>query len=216
LAEFFAAKLRCAVIWQVFTITGDARAAEKAIDLYTKGRDNWVKMAERAKTIYRSDISYGPSGHWIDRISSFDEDIADMKIQLNVPKTMIGGQKEKVDAALQYVSSAPTRPQLEVIHKPSKNFIPGKTLHVNLKVIGNPRNISMYYRHVNQSQFWQAIELNGSSGNYEGEIPANFTSNRFPLQYYFEIETDTDRATLFPTLGKSLTEVPYYVVHRLP
>ncbi|MGF1638912.1 MAG: hypothetical protein ACFCUU_17690, partial [Cyclobacteriaceae bacterium] len=39
LAEFFAAKLRCAVIWQVFTITGDARAAEKAIDLYTKGRD---------------------------------------------------------------------------------------------------------------------------------------------------------------------------------
>ena len=59
LALFFAAKLRSAVLWRIYTQTGHRAAGEAAIARYTAGRDAWAAMAERAKCVYRPDISYG-------------------------------------------------------------------------------------------------------------------------------------------------------------
>lgn len=214
LAEFFAAKFRCGVIWQVYNLSGDQRAAEKAIEIYTKGQSSWVKMAERAKKVYRSDISFGPGGHWMDRIPSFDDDLADMKSRLNSRKSVTQDQKERVNAAIQYVSSSHLRPLVEVNHVPNENFEAGKALLIGLKIKGKPQKVIMYFRHINQAEKWKSVELRSNNQEYEGEIPAEFTSSRFPLQYYFEIKTSPTRATLFPALGKDFNEVPYYVVHR--
>ena len=63
LALFFAAKLRSAVLWRIYTQTGHRAAGEAAIARYVAGRDAWAAMAERAKTVYRDDISYGGSRH---------------------------------------------------------------------------------------------------------------------------------------------------------
>src|SRR5207249_6636570 len=68
--RFFAHKLRSAVLWSLYERTGDHAAREEAVKAYRAARQAWTSMAEMAKTIYVSDITYGPNanlrGHWLD------------------------------------------------------------------------------------------------------------------------------------------------------
>lgn len=218
LALFFASKLRCSVLWRIYEMTADREAAEKAIAIYEAGRDVWAKMAERAKKVYVSDISYGQKdqiqGHWIDRISEFDADIADLKKRLEKgvePKKTLDPASTK--RAISRAVNNPVRPKVSVEHVPSQIFHSGQAFPVSLKC-KEANGIKLHYRHVNQAERWQWIELKQNGITYEGEIPAGYTSKRFPLQYYFEIETSPSKATLYPALEADLANVPYYVVHR--
>ena len=222
LALFFASKLRCSVLWRIYEMTGDREAAEKAIAIYESGRDVWAKMAERAKKVYVSDISYGDGdrqgdqirGHWIDRISEFDTDIADLKMRLKKgvePKKTFDPASTK--RAIGRAVNNPVRPKVSVEHVPSQIFHSGQALPVSLKC-KEANGIKLHYRHVNQAERWQWVKLKQNGITYEGEIPAGYTAKRFPLQYYFEIETTPSKATLFPVLAEDLTNVPYFIVRR--
>ena len=72
----------------------------------------------------------------------------------------------------------------------------------------------LYYRHVNQAERWQSVELARNGGSFEGEITADYTAKRYALQYYFEVKTGPAGATLFPLLAADLANVPYFVVRR--
>jgi hypothetical protein len=86
LGRFFAAKLRGGLLFEIYLHTGDAKAGQLALAEYKKARAAWAAMAERAKGVYRADISYGSTamrrGHWIDRLARIDLDIAAMQKQL--------------------------------------------------------------------------------------------------------------------------------------
>lgn len=215
MAQFFAAKMRSAVIWKIFMVSGDRKAGEKSVALYQNGRNSWANMAERAKTVYKTDLSYGPSGHWIDRIPSFDEDIADMKTRIENPKfTNTNLEASVVDRAVQRATSKLERQTVEVGHVPQKSFRRGTPLSISLESPKRPQRVSLYYRHINQSEYWQSIALKQDGNTYTGEIPKEFTDERFPLQYYFEIATSPSKATLFPSLANNLANVPYFVVYQ--
>lgn len=62
----------------------------------------------------------------------------------------------------------------------------------------------LHYRHVNQSEPWEAIELKG-----QATIPAEYTKSEYPLQYYFESD-----GALHPGLAKDFTRAPYYVIRQ--
>ena len=53
LALFFAAKLRCSVLWCIYTLSAYLPAGEAAVEVYNKGLDEWKKMAKRARKIYK-------------------------------------------------------------------------------------------------------------------------------------------------------------------
>jgi hypothetical protein len=72
----------------------------------------------------------------------------------------------------------------------------------------------LHYRHVNQAERWQSIELVHTGASFQGEIPAAYTARRYALQYYFEIAAGPAEVTLFPTLAPDLANVPYFVVRR--
>jgi hypothetical protein len=217
LALFFAAKLRSAVLWRIHTLTGNRAAGDAAIARYTEGRDAWAAMAERAKGVYRSDISYGGRrGHWLDRIPAFDADLADLRKRLESPAT----PARKVDPAaaeraLQIATAPPARPSVAAQHTPAGKFRPGQPHTVALQVAAaTPHAVTLHYRHVNQAERWQSVELKREGESFRGEIPAAYTAKRYALQYYFEIETGPAAATLFPPLATDLANVPYYVVRR--
>ena len=219
LALFFAAKLRSAVLWRIYTLTGSRAAGEAAIARYAAGRDAWAAMAERAKKIYRDDISYGgsqTSGHWADRVHSFDADIADMK------KCFEAGEKSprKYDnsaaaRALKMAGAKPVRPTVTAKHVPAEKCPSGQPLAIALHCdASSARRVVLHYRHVNQAERWQAVELKRDGNIFTGEIPADYTAKRYALQYYFEIETGPAAATLFPPLATDLANVPYFVISR--
>jgi hypothetical protein len=222
LALFFAGKFRCAVLWRIFTQTGHRAAGVGAIARYAEGRDAWATMAERAKGVYRSDITYGERqatrGHWIDRLPAFDEDIADLRKRLAAPVA----PANPIDAAvaghaLARASTPVTRPSIAGAHTPAAQFRGGQPLALQFRLGAgtNARRVVLWYRHVNQAARWQSAEMSRAGEVYSGVIPAAYTARRFPLQYYFEIETGPTEAALFPPLAADLANVPYFVIRRM-
>ncbi|MEO7309276.1 MAG: hypothetical protein ABIX01_02680 [Chitinophagaceae bacterium] len=217
MAHFFAAKFRCGVLWRIYTISGDKVAGEKGIEFYESGRNIWADMAKRALGIYRTDISYGPGGHWNDRIPSFDEDIADLKSQIKcdiIPANTF--DITLINRAVEKVISTPQKPIVKVVHQPATHFEHGKCLPISIVVTEKPNKVSLYYRHVNQADRWRTVELIANKLTFSGEIPSGYTDHRFPLQYYFEIELSPTLAVLHPTLVNNLATVPYYTIQAKP
>jgi hypothetical protein len=50
--------------------------------------------------------------------------------------------------------------------------------------------------------------------SYRAVIPAAYTQSLYPLQYYFELKTGPDQASLFPGFAANLSNQPYFVVRR--
>ena len=220
LALFFAGKLRSAVLWRLFTLTGNHAAGEAAIASYSEGRDAWATMAERAKSVYRPDITYGSSqklrGHWLDRIPAFDADIADLRERLAAPVA----PANKIDSAaaqraLKIAAAAAVRSAPAVQHTPKDKFHSGQPLVVTLECgRAELHGVKLHYRHVNQAERWQSVELVRTGTSFQGEIPAAYAARRYALQYYFEIAAGPAEATLFPPLAADLANVPYFVLRR--
>jgi hypothetical protein len=219
LALFFAGKLRCAVLWRIFTITGNHLAGDSAITRYTEGRNAWAIMAERAKSVYQPNITYGVNtlkGHWLDRIQSFDEDISDMlkRIETFTPA------ENKIDPAaaeraLKIANARSVRPSVSAVHTPENRYLSGKPVMISIRIKSRtPRRVMLHYRHVNQAERWQSVELTRNNDTFLGEIPATYTTRRYALQYYFEVETGPAEATLIPQFTANLDNVPYYIVRR--
>lgn len=220
LALFFAAKLRCSVLWCIYSLSNYLPAGEAAIEVYDKGLDEWKKMANRAEKVYLADITYGPTkrlgGDWMSRIPDFEADIADLKKRLNNSgKLSTSSDTEIAKKAMKIALSEPQRPEVSLIHIPSKWFKSGKNFPISLECKSSiPKKVLLYYRHVNQAERWQSIEMKSNGNIFNSEIPADYTSKRYPLQYYFEIQTDSINATLYPQLSADLSNTPYFIVRR--
>ncbi len=220
IATFFAGRFRSAVLWQIYTLTGHRAAADAAIARYVAARDAWAVMAERAKGVYISDITYCNTtpirGHWLDRIPAFDADIADLKKRIESP-VVPAKQVERAAAerALRSANAKPSRPVVAAHHTPPEKFQPGEPLAIVLNCGATaPKRIVLYFRHVDQAERWQSLEMTRTGSAYSAKIPGEYTTRRYALQYYFEIQTGPAEATFFPPLAADLANFPYYVVRR--
>jgi hypothetical protein len=213
MGEFFAAKFRAALFFRIFEQTHDRKAGVAAIAEYGKARTSWGAMAERAKRVYRSDISYGPyyylRGHWSDRIPKIDSDIAAMKAAVAQPGT---GPVQDATKLMAAVMSAPSRPHLALTHKPADVFHPGSDLIVSLDTTSEVAAI-LRYRHVDQAERWTSIPMSRTKRGFEAAIPASYTASPYPLQYYFELRKGTQHWS-HPGFNANLSNTPYYVVFK--
>jgi TAT (twin-arginine translocation) pathway signal sequence len=219
LGLFFAAKLKSGVLFEIYQQTGDPEAGRLALAEYQKARTSWVAMAERAKRIYRSNITYGNipmrRGHWIDRIAGIDLDIAAMQARLKTLPATSAGTTQSAAQMIRMATERVQRPSVECRHVPPSNFIPGKPLSVSLAMTGSdiPSSIHLYYRHVNQAERWQFIPMKHEHGLYQSAVPAEYTKSVFPIQYYFELRK-TKSAWFYPAFNPTLSNQPYYAIAK--
>jgi hypothetical protein len=212
LGDFFAAKFRAALLWQVFDKTHDSRAGTAAVAQYEKARAAWAAMAGRAAIVYRADIAYGRTpfrrGHWSDRLPAIDADIAAMKAAVAKP----GDKLRDAMLLIGAVTGRPPRPQIAVVHTPPERFHPGADLKLTMKTAADVTAI-LHYRHVDQAERWTQVAMAGSGGSFEAAIPAAYTASPYPLQYYFEFQRG-GKAWSHPAFNASLSNAPYYAVFR--
>jgi hypothetical protein len=220
LGSYFAAKLRSGVLFEIFQQTGSPDAGRLALEQYKKARQAWAVMADRAKRIYRADVSYGDvpmrRGHWADRLPAIDIDIAAMEVKLQgqgPPK----GSAQNVQRAIRCATGRPTRPSVDCSHTPPPSFHVGLPLSLALLVPGEsaqgaPNSVYLHYRHVDQAERWQTAEMQAEHGKYRGEIPATYTQTAYSLQYYFELRRGTAAAWLYPAFNSTLSNQPYYSI----
>jgi hypothetical protein len=210
LGLFFSGKLRAGVLYAIYERTGDRTALEQALQAYRGARAAWARLAERAKGVYVPDVTVGEltwlRGHWLDRLPAIDADIADMARRLESAKPSSG---ERVRAAIAGVLTPPQRITPPCRHSPPSGFRRGQALAIEVAVEGKPAAVRMYYRHVDQAERFQTVDMAVAEGRWRAAIPASYTESPFPLQYYFEVVDRPDRVLLYPA---NLATLPYYVV----
>jgi hypothetical protein len=81
----------------------------------------------------------------------------------------------------------------------------------NLAMISGLR---LRYRHINQAETWQMVEMERSGDDYRAVIAAAYTDSPFPLQYYFQFRSVSGNAWLHPGLEHRWHGQPYFFVRQ--
>jgi hypothetical protein len=85
---------------------------------------------------------------------------------------------------------------------------------MTIELASAPTSTTLYYRHVNQAEPWQSMAMQVDANVARATIPGEYTQSPYPLQYYFELRDADGRAALYPGLGPSLTDQPYFLVRQ--
>ena len=217
LGRFFAAELRSGVLFGIYQQSGSRTALEEARKHYQSARDLWAGFAAGAKGVYVTDIAFGPQpyqrGHWLDRLAAIDADIAALASAASPSPNSEKEDSELARAAIQEALSRPQRAALPVEHTPPVRFTPGEPCEIVLSSRGGTQSdsVRLYYRHVDQAERYQAVEMGGEAAKFTATIAGSYTSTKYPVQYYFELRQGK-AAWLYPGLGPSLLDQPYYVI----
>jgi hypothetical protein len=234
LGKFFAAKFRAGILFALYERSLHSPALEAALKANRAARAAWAELAGAAKGIYRDDITFGPDyfqrGHWLDRLTAMDEDIADMEKALALipsapvapPKTDLKLVEQAMHAVLEKPKPAELSPQhfgatsplpLTDFHQPPPSFKRGQPLTI---VAYAPKlaGVRLRYRRVNQAEIWQMVGMERIEKNYRAVIPADYTDAPFPLQYHFQIRAETGTTRLYPGLQPGWHGQPYFVVRQ--
>jgi hypothetical protein len=230
LGRFFAAKFRAGVLYALYERSGYRPALESAINVHQMARVAWAELAGQARDVYVSDITFGPEffqrGHWLDRLPAIDADTLDMEKILKQGSESgtapLKVDRKVIEKAMHQALAKPEHgenPPLAGLHEPPPSFQRGQPLtivaHVpkvsNLALISGLR---LRYRHVNQAEIWQMIEMERAGDDYRAVIAAAYTDSPFPLQYYFQIRNVSGDAWLRPGLERRWHGQPYFFVRQ--
>lgn len=153
-------------------------------------------------------------GHWLDRLAAIDDDIADMAKRLEGAKTT---DDARTGAAIIEALARPKRGFATVKHTAPARFRPGQPLEVEFTVDRAVKltGARLFYRHVNQAERWQSVEMEAGAGKHKGTVPAAYTESPFPMQYYFELREGPEKAWLYPGFAADLSNQPYEVVRSV-
>ncbi len=224
LGSFFAHKLRSAVLYDVFQQSGDTSAGDAALEHYQEAREAWAMMAERAKNVYRANVSYGSipkrSGHWLDRLPGIDSDLAAMKTRIHWNKAEPISRRAAVEEMSTIAGILPPAVPVKCSHTPQDKFTSGNALEVKLFISGRSsgegiksvHSVRLRYRHVNQAERWKVLDLNGEDGTYAATIPPEYTRSEFGLEYYFELADAGGVKWMYPGFDKALSNQPYFAI----
>ena len=231
LGKFFAAKFRAGVLYALYVRSGQRAALEEALNANRAARAAWAELADAAKGVYRDDITFGPEyfqrGHWLDRLPAMAEDIADMEKLLKqateTGTTPLKIERKAIEQALHAVLTQPKydeHPPLTGLHTPPPSFRRGQPLSIIARVpptsnLATISGLRLRHRRVNQAETWQVIEMERSGEDYHAVIAADYTDSPFPLQYHFQIRTDSGRAWLHPGLQPGWHGQPYFIVRQV-
>jgi hypothetical protein len=217
--RFFAYKFRSGVLWSLYERTGDRTALTEAVKAYRIARQAWASMAEMAKTIYVSDVTYGPNanlrGHWFDRIPGIDGDLGDMEKRLQDSNSVSPSRAVDpalIQRAIATVLAGPQRLSVSCEHTPATQFDPGKPLEMAVSFgRNNDRKVNLLYRQADQSQRWRMVEMQARDREYRGVVPGDYTQSPYPLLYYFEVH-EAGGSAIYPGFSPDLSNQPYFVV----
>lgn len=214
--RFFADRFRATVLYELYVRTGDAGAGAQAVERYQKARDAWAAMAERAKGIYRPDLSYGAPDFerldWTARLPAFDRDLKAMRDAVATGPDSKPLRDPAIRAAVAAATSIEPRWSGQCRHVPAERFRPGADLTVTVIAEPSIAAAELFYRHVNHGERWRSAAMLRRGDSFTGAIPGHYTRSPFPLQYYFVVRRDAAGPVFFPAFNETLSNQPYFSI----
>jgi hypothetical protein len=214
LGEFFAAKFRSGVLFRIFQLTSEQAALESAIAQYKNARMAYAVVADAAKGVYASDITFGEQpylrGHWLDRLPAIDQDIAALNSMVHGNSSLQSSQK--IQSAIQAVLEGSRRLPVNAQHQLPAQFKCGEDLRLSITVTASETSVRLHYRRVNQAEKYLTAEMVQQGTEFTATVPAAYTQTDFPIEYFFEVHNSDATAGLYPGFMPELTNQPYFVV----
>ncbi len=181
LGRFFGAKFRAGVLYAIFEQSGDRTALERSLEMYQKARSYWAELANRARDVYKPDITVGEMdvqrGHWLDRLPAIDEDIALMAEKLEQTQSSTVAQQDNVRLAIQEATGRPVRASAVCHHIQPERFKAGEPLDIELSIEKAIGSVRLFYRHVNHAERFETVEMQLTGKSYRATIPADYTNS---------------------------------------
>jgi hypothetical protein len=213
LGKFFASKFRAGVLYAIYDQTGDKAALEASLKMYRQSRAYWADLANIAKDVYVPDVTVGElpwlRGHWLDRIPAIDADVENMEKILANANGNQTSNKRSSDAIKEALGNN-RRATAATRHSQPGEFSKGQPLKLEFSFDSAPASAMLFYRHVNQAERFQAVNVSINGNKGEAIVPADYTDKSYPIEYYLEIRNAKDNAWLFPGFNANLASQPYY------
>lgn len=216
IGRFFADKIRAAVLWEFYLLCGEHRSAREAVAHYRRAREAWAEAAEICKDVYVPDLTYGPHswlrGRWDDRLPAIDKDISDMEVLVESRRLSTPSGNPLAVLQIERILTWSTSQSHPSRHTPPKGFVRGEPIEIAVAPFGaGRRRIVLHYRHVNQSESWQFVDMTWRDGAYTALIPGYYTDSAYPVMYYFEL-CGNEVSDFYPGMIEGLSNTPYIVV----
>ncbi len=214
IGRFFGAKFRAGVLYRIHERTGSRAALEACLERYRAAREIWSELSNRAKGVYVADITVGElrqlRGHWMDRLPDIDKDIALVAARLG--QASADEPTATVKAAIAEALGHPVRAEIACTHAVPGRFRPGQPLELEIAPAKKVAGVRLFYRHVNQAERWENVEMTVGGSRWRAAIPGAYTAGTYPLEYYFELRESAAKAAIYPGFGAGRVNQPYFVV----
>ncbi|WP_020577999.1 hypothetical protein [Actinopolymorpha alba] len=214
LGRFFAGKFRAGLAYALYERTQDRRYLDDAVAAYRSARDAFAAVVEVTTGVYRADLTFGDlrseHGHWADRLPAIEADLADL---------------ERRYAAVRTSSAMPSKADLTEVRRSARPafdhaqpgpFVRGDEVPIEL-VPAEPAfegKVVLHYRHLNQGEDFETVEVSRNDAGYEVTIPASYTDSAYALMYYFTVHDPAGDAWILPGLDESLANQPYHLLRQ--
>ena len=211
---FFAHKFRAAVDWRLHQRTGDLTSLDSALTAYRCARDAW-QQASTAAEVYQPDIPFGrmpyQRGHWADRLSAIDNDIAALTGHSGADDCLHHADRPGD------TGGPAARVQPDIGHVPPAAFRRGEPLRLSFTTPAQADlALKVHYRQVDQSAPWRVAPTIADGNDFSLDVPGDYTDSPYSIQYFVEVRSPAGSG-LYPRLDPvHLSNQPYFVVHADP
>jgi hypothetical protein len=211
-AGYFAERFRAACWAELFIATKASCLMEPLMKHAKKAVSHWEDAAGISRGLYHDDITYGPQswlrGSWHTRLPEMQAELLDLEALRRLGGTETVPADERTRAAVRALEA-----HVPAVLEPTKldcesQFVAGEPFQIRLKVKTDTPPI-LHYRHVNQAERWQELEMRRGLDEYVAEIPPAYTDSKYHLQFFISF-LDGHRARIAPGLAEDLANEPYF------
>ncbi|HLT59665.1 MAG TPA: hypothetical protein VK020_00640, partial [Microlunatus sp.] len=210
LGRYFAAKFRAAADYAVYRETRSVASLRRAVEQHQAALAAYRDILPVVDGIYQIDLRFGPErnehGHWADRVPALEQDVIAMENELAA--ALAGSESADQTAPVEH----PVRPKQSGIgHEPPRSYTRGEDLVITVQADPGVTGVRLNYRHVNQAEQFQQVDLEPADGGFRGAIPGDYTASSYPLMYFFTVEQESG-VTVHPGFEPELANQPYHLV----
>lgn len=214
LGRYFAGKFRAACWAELYVITRTSELIDRMMDELNAAIAGWKKAAAVSKDIYPDDITFGPQswlrGSWHARLPEIEAELLDLEAMRAANTETVHADDRTVQTIAALLDAPRTSGDDLALDMPT-TFRRGEDISISARATGRSGAMMLHYRHVNQAERWQKVEMVEAEDRHEAKIPGPYSDSPFHLQWFVSL-SDEWGTVLSPGLNGTFSNEPYYTI----
>ena len=219
---YHSGRLKAAVNYNLYDLTGDLASFDDAIAWETNAVDSYGQLVKAAGDVYNSWLDFGSNralfpGHWKDEHEILQRELEEISTKRTTAEVSEVNQDhlERIRTfhkRLQQSDSYDQEPPMADIYRVSTANT-GSAIKVTARVWdpSGIQSVVLRYRRVSQFEDYQSAPMvyNNESDSYQAQIPSAYTDGIYDVMYFIEATDKMGNGRMYPDME---LETPYVIV----